>query len=108
MNAYGGVEVWLHAFFISALDRAVWLTSRLHRFTFGKMHPDTISIKDNCAPEPFWMLLSKACFAYPESSRNSSSPHYVPISTELPRLPNVDWNTEYWLLYRYYCIHEEM
>lgn len=33
MKKLGGLEVWLHIFLISALDRGEWLASRLGRFT---------------------------------------------------------------------------
>jgi len=33
MKTYWGVEVWLHAFLISALDEGKWSASRPSRFT---------------------------------------------------------------------------
>jgi hypothetical protein len=35
MKAYGGVEIYLHAFFTSALDGGEWSASRPGRFTAG-------------------------------------------------------------------------
>jgi hypothetical protein len=47
LKVYQGVEVYLHSFVISALDRGVWSAGG---FTPGKRAPDTH------IEEPFWML----------------------------------------------------
>jgi hypothetical protein len=41
MKMYWGVEVWLHAFLISALDGGEWSASRLGRFTPRERAPGT-------------------------------------------------------------------
>jgi hypothetical protein len=41
MKAYGGVDVYTHVFFISALVGGEWSASRLCRFTPGEMAPGT-------------------------------------------------------------------
>jgi hypothetical protein len=35
MKAYGGVDVWIHVFFISTMVRGEWSASRLGSFTTG-------------------------------------------------------------------------
>jgi hypothetical protein len=44
MNAYGGVDVYIHIFLTSALARVEWSASRPGRFTPGEIAPGTLSI----------------------------------------------------------------
>jgi len=46
-----GVEVWLHAFLILALDVGEWPASRLGCFTSGKELPVAIGYKAGWAPD---------------------------------------------------------
>jgi hypothetical protein len=41
MNAYGGVDVWIHIFLTSALAGGEWSVSRPGRFTPGERAPGT-------------------------------------------------------------------
>jgi hypothetical protein len=41
MEMYGGLDVWIHVFFTSALVGGEWLASRPDRFTPGERTPGT-------------------------------------------------------------------
>jgi hypothetical protein len=51
MKMYGGVEVWVHAFLISALDGGEWSASRFGRFTLTDRVPSIHWISDWCRPQ---------------------------------------------------------
>jgi hypothetical protein len=50
MKAYGGVDVWIHIFLISALVGGEWSASRPCRFTPGERAPGTHWIAGEVGP----------------------------------------------------------
>jgi hypothetical protein len=58
MNVYGGVEVYLHAFLIHALDGDECSAPRISRFNAGKTAPVDLAIlqEGGWAPEPIRTL----------------------------------------------------
>jgi hypothetical protein len=45
MKAYGGVDIYIHIFLISALDGDEWSTSRPGRFTPGERAPGLVDLR---------------------------------------------------------------
>jgi len=54
MKAYGGVEVWFHAFLISALDGGEWSASSPASLPPEKGSPVPIGQEAVWAPVPVW------------------------------------------------------
>jgi hypothetical protein len=54
MKAYGGVDIYIHAFLTSTLVQGEWSASRLCRCTLGERALGTHWIGGWVAPEPVW------------------------------------------------------
>jgi hypothetical protein len=73
MKTHWGVEVWLHAFYISALDEDEWSASRPGRLTHRWRAPVSIGQEAGWASEPFWTRWWSCVRTWDEDTRRTEA-----------------------------------
>jgi hypothetical protein len=80
MKTYWGVEVWLHAFLISALDGGEWSASSPSRFTPRERAPGTHWIGGWLSPRVVLDAVVKRKIPSPRRESNPKTPIVQPVA----------------------------
>jgi hypothetical protein len=74
MKTFWGVEVWLHSFLTSAVDRGEWSASRLGRFTPRERAPVTHWIRGSVGPRAVLDVVVERKIPNPRRESNPRTP----------------------------------